>query len=232
MLEEVRPTRRVLRTSRVSADDELRLLRTRLHDTTLQALEFIASAGMVAEGADVERLMRLAAREATELRHMLEGLTREQPASLCTNLREAVESAEAYGAERIDLAVGDADDSVDRFTALEIAAAVREAVTNARKHAGASRIVIYLEERDGGALVTVRDDGRGADLARLKPRLGLSVSIRSRMTRLGGAAHIESTPGAGFLVRLVVDRPTRGNGTGCSRAAAVAAAPDEVEEAV
>ena len=190
----------------VSSDDELRLLRTRLHDTTLQTLEFIANAGTVGEGADVERLMRLAAREATELRHLIEGLTRADPLSLRASLEDLVDRTEAYGDERIEFAVIAADNSVERFASLELAAAAGEAITNARKHAAASRIVVCLEESRGGAVITVKDDGRGADLSALRPRLGLSVSIRSRVARLGGTVELVSAPGEGFLVRLVLPR--------------------------
>jgi signal transduction histidine kinase len=193
-----------VRTRIASSDEQLRLLRMRLHDTTLQTLEFIANAGTMGAGADIERLMRLAAREATELRHMLEGLTRDEPLSLSAGLRDVVDAAEAYGDEWIELVVGAADDSVEPFLSLELAAAAREAITNARKHAGASRIVVYLEEHGGGALVTVKDDGCGADPRTIRPRLGLSVSIRSRMIRLGGTSEVETAPGRGFLVRLML----------------------------
>jgi signal transduction histidine kinase len=190
----------------LSSEEQLALLRMRLHDSTLQTLEFIANMGAM-RGADMDRLVRLAAREATELRHMLEGLTREAPVTLTTAISEVVTAATAYGDERIALAVGVTDDSVESFTALELAAAVREALTNARKHAAASAITVYVEEHGGGALVTVKDDGRGSDLATLQPRLGIGVSMRSRMARLGGDVEFQSEPGKGFLVRLTLHPP-------------------------
>ena len=193
----------------MSSEDELRLLRTRLHDTTLQTLEFIANAGTMGRDADVERLMRLAAREATELRHLIEGLTRADPMTLRGSLEDLVERAEAFGEERIELVIGAADGSVERLVSLELAAAAGEAITNARKHAAASRIVVYLEESRGGARITVKDDGRGADLSTLRPGLGLSVSIRSRVARLGGTVDLISAPGEGFLVSLTLP-PTAG----------------------
>lgn len=39
----------------------------------------------------------------------------------------------------------------------------QEAIANVRKHARATRVSVTLDERDGGILVTVRDDGRGFD---------------------------------------------------------------------
>src|SRR4051794_11234067 len=206
MISSARRTTEPLRSQIVTSEDQLQLLRMRLHDSTLQTLEFIANAGAL-EGADMELLVRLAAREATELRHMLDGLTREGPVTLTGCLQEAVMAACAYGDEEIDLAVASADDSVECFTALELAAAVREALTNARKHAAASSIVVSVEEHEGGAFVTVEDDGRGADLAALQPRLGIGVSMKSRMTRLGGEVRFDSAAGRGFLVTLVLYAP-------------------------
>jgi signal transduction histidine kinase len=193
-----------------SSDEQLRLLRTRLHDTTLQTLEFIANGGWMGAGADWERLMRLAAREATELRHMLEGLTRDEPLTLTASLQETVDAARAYGDERIELVVRATDDSVESLAAVELAAAAREAITNARKHADASRIVVHLEECEGAAMVSIRDDGCGADLQTIQPGLGLGTSIRSRLMRLGGAAHLDSAPGEGFLVTLTLPRAHAG----------------------
>jgi signal transduction histidine kinase len=195
-----------LRARIVSSDEQLELLRMRLHDSTLQTLEFIANAGAM-DGADVERLVRLAAREATELRYMLEGLTRETTVTLTDALREVATAAEAYGPEDVVLAVGEADDSVESFTALELAAAVREALTNARKHAKAKRVVVYLEEHDCGALVTVKDDGDGMDLEELKAGLGIGVSMRGRMRRLGGEMDFHSIPGNGLLVTFRLPAP-------------------------
>jgi signal transduction histidine kinase len=197
----------------LSSEDELRLLRVRLHDTTLQTLEFIANAGTIGRGADVERLMRLAAREATELRHLIEGLTRTDCPTLRAGLEDLVQRAEAFGEERIELAVGATDESVERFAALELAAAAGEAITNARKHAAASRIVVFVEESRGGASVTVKDDGRGADLRTLRPGLGLSVSIRSRIARLHGTVELVSAPGEGFAVHLTLP-PAAGQESG------------------
>jgi signal transduction histidine kinase len=198
----VEPLRRRI----VSSDEQLELMRMRLHDSTLQTLEFIANAGAL-EGADMEMLVALAAREATELRHMLDGLTRRGPVTLGSSLEEVVVAASAYGDERIELEIAHADDSIESFTALELAAAVREALTNARKHARAATIVVRADERNGSAVVSVRDDGRGADLATLAPRLGIGVSMRSRMTRLGGEVRLDSAPGEGFEVTFVLHPP-------------------------
>jgi len=193
----------------VSSHQELEVLRRRLHDTTLQTLEYIANAGTLGAGADLERVMRLAAREATELRYLLEGVVDDDPKGLATTLRSVVDDAMAFAEHDIQLALGPMDSSLDALTTIEIAGAVREALTNARKHSGASRVVVYAEEQDCCALVTVTDNGRGADLATARRGLGLAHSIKARCERLGGSADIATSPGDGFKITLRVGAPAR-----------------------
>jgi signal transduction histidine kinase len=181
---------------------EIDVLRRRLHDTTLQTLEYIANAGALGAGADLERVMRLAAREATELRYLLEGVVDDDPKTLAATLRCVADDALAFADHDIQLALGPMDGSLDSLTTIEVGGAVREALTNARKHAGASRVVVYAEEQDGCALVTVTDNGRGADLATARRGLGLAHSIQARCERLGGSAQIATAPGSGFKVTL------------------------------
>ena len=183
-------------------EEELDVLRRRLHDTTLQTLEYIANAGTLGAGADLERVMRLAAREATDLRYLLEGVVGDDPKSLAETLRCVVADAGVYADHRIELALGPTDDSLDRLTVVELGGAVREALTNARKHAEATRVTIFAEEQEASALVVVRDDGRGVDLSKARRGLGLEHSISARCARLGGRAEIESSPGRGFRVTL------------------------------
>lgn len=188
----------------MTADQELDVLRQRLHDTTLQTLEYISNAGMLGEGADLERVMRLAAREATELRYLLEGVIGDDPKTLAATLRGVVADAGTFADHRIELALGPMDASLERLAVVEIGGAVREALTNARKHAEATRVTVYAGEADGSAMITIADDGRGADLARARRGLGLAHSIVARCERLGGHAEVRSAPGRGFRVTLHV----------------------------
>lgn len=85
-----------------------------------------------------------------------------------------------------------------------VAGAVGEAVTNAAKHAGAGRVVVYAEVDDDGAVfASVRDDGHGfdVDVARRAHR-GLVRSIDERVASVGGRVEIVSAPGQGTEVRL------------------------------
>jgi signal transduction histidine kinase len=84
-----------------------------------------------------------------------------------------------------------------------------EAVTNATKHAQASRIEVSLAPRDGSLMVSIRDDGvGGADSGGGSGLIGL----HDRVEALGGTIRIESPPGVGTL--LVVALPLEVEPTG------------------
>ena len=69
-----------------------------------------------------------------------------------------------------------------------------EGLTNAVKHAGASRIALSADRRDGRLVVSIADDGVGGATAGHGSGLrGLS----DRVAALGGTLRIESEPGAG-----------------------------------
>jgi signal transduction histidine kinase len=69
---------------------------------------------------------------------------------------------------------------------------VSEALTNAAKHAHASRVTVDVEAGDGVLGVRVRDDGvGGADFARGSGLVGL----RDRVEALGGRIALQSKPG-------------------------------------
>ena len=79
----------------------------------------------------------------------------------------------------------------------------QEALTNALVHGRASRVEVFLQEKDGGFLVRIVDDGVGFDSTRLQEsvpgHLGLT-SMRERAEMAQGWWRIESVPGEGATV--------------------------------
>lgn len=86
----------------------------------------------------------------------------------------------------------------------------QELMNNIAKHAQASEVHIHFEEDPGGGVrLVIRDNGRGFEipsdwlgLAR-QGHLGL-VGIRERVEAIGGELEIQSQPGHGTEVRVVV----------------------------
>jgi PAS domain S-box-containing protein len=79
---------------------------------------------------------------------------------------------------------------------------VQEALRNARKHAQATNVTVALEERDGGYLASVVDDGVGFEVEesqQIPGHLGLAA-MRERAVLAGGWLRITSAPGRGTSV--------------------------------
>jgi signal transduction histidine kinase len=94
---------------------------------------------------------------------------------------------------------------------IEVAAyfIVSEALTNATKHARASRVEISLALRNFSLLLSIRDDGIGG--ADLRQGSGLA-GLQDRIEALGGTLDLDSTPGNGTSlgVTLPLTQPTLG----------------------
>jgi PAS domain S-box-containing protein len=76
---------------------------------------------------------------------------------------------------------------------------VEEALSNAQRHSGASRVEVSLSVAEGerdSVHITVADNGRGADPAWVKPRLGLRT-VEARVRNLGGSWRLVTAPGEG-----------------------------------
>ena len=92
-----------------------------------------------------------------------------------------------------------------------LALAVREAVTNVIRYAGAATCRITLERRGDAVVLEVADDGRGG--AREEGGTGTGLrAMRERLAGLGGQLEVQSEPAAGEAghgTRLLVTVPVR-----------------------
>lgn len=189
------------RQERVRADERARI-GAHIHDSVLQTLTLIQQ-----HGDDSLRTRQLARRQERELRSWLYGSTATDVSGL--RLRPALEFAASDVETRFDVvisvvAVGDTDD-LEAADIEPLIAASREAMTNAAKHAGVSRISVYAERHNGVVEVFVRDEGAGFDVGAVGPdRRGVTDSILGRMARAGGSAVVRSEPGSGTEVELTL----------------------------
>jgi two-component system, NarL family, sensor histidine kinase UhpB len=80
----------------------------------------------------------------------------------------------------------------------------QEALSNAGRHSGATRVAVDMRRRaDGGVALEVADDGRGFAFEESERGLGIG-GMRERALLVGGELTIESRPDAGTTVRLTV----------------------------
>lgn len=157
-----------------------------LHDSVLQTLALIQNRG--GASSDVARLARAQERE---LRAWLYDGDQPADSDLATDLRDYAAALELDYPVRIDVVA--AGISNERASG-EIAAAAREAMLNAARHAGGD-VSVYIEGRADGVDVFVRDRGPGFVLDDVADdRLGVRQSVIGRMRRLGGTATVTSGP--------------------------------------
>jgi two-component system, NarL family, sensor histidine kinase UhpB len=117
--------------------------------------------------------------------------------------------------EGIDVTV-DADPDLPRLpTHIETAVfrIAQEAISNVLNHADAGQVRVRLSHGNGLEL-EIEDDGVGFDSTRLVPpdsrqHMGL-FGIRERAAALGGEARVESTPGEGTRVSVMIPLETPG----------------------
>jgi PAS domain S-box-containing protein len=79
----------------------------------------------------------------------------------------------------------------------------QEALNNIRQHAAASRVEVGLHEEGGNVVLLIGDDGKGFDEATVTKRWGLT-GMHNRITSLNGHLAIDSRPGTGTLIKVVV----------------------------
>lgn len=189
------------RLQRIRADERAELA-AHLHDSVLQTLTLIQK-----RSGDSQQMAALARHQERELRRWLYGdPDREGARRFSDALEEAVAEVEANHLVTVDnVTVGDA--LVDPPLQAVIAAA-REALVNAAKFAGTTRIHQYAELTGAGVEVYVRDRGVGFCPSDVGPdRRGISESIVGRMHRAGGRGEVRSRPGEGTEVHLWLPRP-------------------------
>ena len=160
---------------------------------------------------ELEKLEALAKNASQELRHMLFTL---RPLLLDSKgLGPAIESMLVQISERngIDtrLVGGEYGQALNRQTQDVIFAIVEEALSNARKHAQARDIEVRLWQEGDLFIARVADDGVGFDLHDIQQDYGSRGSLgmlnmQERAERIDGSLQIDTAPGTGTIITLVV----------------------------
>ena len=201
---------------RAAADERLRIAQE-LHDVIGHSLGVIAvqaGVGMHVMDSDpaeakkaLENISRTSRSSLAEIRRLLgmvragEGSASYTPTPGLADLRRLADDVTGTGLE-VDLSL--ADDARDLPPGVELAAyrIVQEALTNARKHARASRASVSLDV-DGGALrVVVTDNGVGSLSNNGEQRSGGHglIGMRERVAVYGGSLEVGPVSSWGFRV--------------------------------
>lgn len=114
---------------------------------------------------------------------------------------EGIAAALRAGAKRLPGVVVDAEGLRRYPLAVESAVyfSCLEALQNAAKHAGASRVAVQLRETQFGISFSVTDDGGGFDVGTTPRGSGLQ-NVADRLAAIGGEVRIQSAPGSGTTI--------------------------------
>ena len=170
-----------------------------LHDGVLQTLAVIER-----RSGDTD-LVRLAREQDRELRRFLfgDGQTAAGHTDLGAALRDAAARFERNFGIPVEVLVPFDVPKLSEQQVSAISRAVSEALTNAGKHAQSHRLTVFVEPGDDdGIFCSVKDDGRGFDVATVEQGVGITRSIVERMVEVGGRAEVHSRPGHGTEVCL------------------------------
>ncbi|MFD8737051.1 sensor histidine kinase [Streptomyces sp. NPDC059618] len=191
--------------------EERRRLAAEIHDTIAQGLTgIIAQLQVVANAPDLavarvhlERASALARHSLGEARRSVHNLA---PVALADDgLPEALKKTVAEWGERTGVraeftVTGTAEQLHDEVAATLLRIA-QEALSNAARHAAATRVGVTLSFMGDEVTLDVRDDGRGFDPIAVPARTGSGGfgldGMRARAERIAGHLAVESEPGHG-----------------------------------
>ena len=198
------------------AEQEISIARAReqfsreLHDGVLQTL------AVIQRRSDDSELAALARDQEHDLRSFISGRADSDTVqSFGPSVRAlAARHERLYPGSVVNIVVANDLPELDSAHVEALSGAVGEALTNAGKHGAATKITVYAEPTEdsfqplpedaseAAVFVSVKDNGSGFDVDAVTERIGLSGSIRGRLTEAGGFADITSAVGRGTEVTL------------------------------
>jgi two-component system, NarL family, sensor histidine kinase UhpB len=187
-----------------------------LHDGLGQELTGIAlmlraiGAQLRKEGSaacpDIEDVIGLVNAAIENTRALARGLSpvRSEPDGLRTALQAlAARATERYGVPVAFQARIERHPPLDAKSATHLYRIAQEALTNAMRHGGATKVRIILSASGRALELKVADNGRGFAGGACDGSDGLGLTImRHRAEMLGGKLHFAAAPGGGTIVRF------------------------------
>jgi signal transduction histidine kinase len=205
---------------RLATSRERNRLAHELHDTLAQGLSAVAvqleATAALWEPRPAEARTTLAEALATtrtalaEARRAIAALRASplEDRGLAGAIRSLAESTASRAGLVLDAEIPDRLDGLPPEVEQVVYRIAAEALANVARHAQARRLGVRLEACPPGLSLSVADDGRGFNPAAPGDggRFGLQV-MRERAASIGAELLVESSPGSGTVVRLVVRRP-------------------------
>ncbi len=206
----------VAREKEMAVSEERNLLAQELHDSIAQSLAFLniqvqllhndLQQGLVPAAMQGLEQIREGVQESyDDVRELLVHFrTRVGSADLETAVRSALEKFEGQTGIRATFSHSGTMPGMPPEHVLQAMHIVQESLSNVRKHAKASCVDVELQ-CDGKCMLDICDNGSGFDVRHDAggTHVGLSI-MRERAHRIGAELALESRPGQGTRVRLIL----------------------------
>ncbi|HZN71292.1 MAG TPA: GAF domain-containing sensor histidine kinase [Micromonosporaceae bacterium] len=149
-------------------------------------------------------------RVITELRLSLFELRSEvdRHGGLTSAIADYARTVGASGGLRVHLSLDESTARLPAATEAELLRIAQEAITNARKHAGATNLWVTCEVDPPYAQISVSDDGQGISDQRPDGRYGLAI-MAERAERIRGRLEIRPRHPSGTMVAVVLGTSPR-----------------------
>ena len=211
---------------RASAIERARVARE-LHDGVIQSLVGVEMQLEVLRGSeplrqspvagDLERVQGLVHDEVLNLRDLMQQMRPNEfdPRELLDHLAEMVQR---FGRDTGTTARFSTDlrhVELPPHVCFELARIVQEGLVNVRKHSAATNVLVRFGVRDGSWTLEINDDGRGFPVDRQLAAADVGarqvgpVIIQERVRAIGGRLVIDSAPGQGARLKVLVPQNVR-----------------------
>jgi two-component system nitrate/nitrite sensor histidine kinase NarX len=197
-----------------AVEAERRQIAQRLHDTLGQSLGYLhlkldqmtgddALQEITAIQKELARMRDIANEAYNQVRATLATLHPASSGDLATALLAQARSIGDQAGFEVELTSEGQARPLSSLTQHQILYLIREALTNAARHAQARCVVIHLYWAAASLTIKLADDGRGFEPAALVPNghLGLAI-MHERALQINGFLKLESYPGFGTELTL------------------------------
>jgi signal transduction histidine kinase len=185
-----------------------------LHDNVNQVLSFVKLNLRLAETSKgVERELKikeshdLVAQSITDLRNLSRSMSYDHIAAfgLVRTLESECDRVNRSGLITINFSVSGSPYPLDEQRELVLFRIFQEALNNTLKYAGAKCLQVTLQYSAGLFNLTLKDDGIGFLPSSVVNKGAGLKNITSRAALIGAMATIDSEPGKGCLIRIILD---------------------------
>ena len=220
--------RRLVALNETTSEQEKRHIAREIHDElgqVLSALRMDLSLSAIRYGGQVPALLDEINGMKAQVDRAIHGVrhvaTSLRPVALDMGLVPAIEwlchEFGRHGGVVCQLKAPDVAITLDAGRAVVVFRIVQESLTNIRKYAQASQVNVSLASCGNELSVEVRDNGIGFDMAAVAQRgtLGL-LGMRERVLALAGRVEVDSQPGQGAVIHVVIPLAPEGNARAAS----------------